>query len=144
MAAIGLCAALQVTPTSDAMETTKKESAVRQINAAIRHFECGEIDCAITLAAAAEGLLGASDNPHIFRDLRASPDAADIDLNLVINWLKHPIEPDAVRISEFEGSLVIARAITKFIAVHHQSTARFKKFLQSASKAGHLPFENSN
>jgi len=37
------------------METSKKTSSQRQIEASISHFERRELDCAITLSAAAEG-----------------------------------------------------------------------------------------
>ena len=99
----------------------------------------GEFDCAITLAASAEGILPATEDPHIFKAIREDPNAQDIDLNLVINWLKHPAGPEPVNISEFEATLTIARAISKFIAVFHQSTRRFDEFLRWGHKAGHLP-----
>ena len=121
------------------VETTKKESSHRQIQAAIAHLHQGEFDCAITLAASAEGILPATEDPHIFKAIREDPNAQDIEVNLVINWLKHPAGPEPVNISEFEATLTIARAITKFIAVFHQSTRRFDEFLRWGHKAGHLP-----
>ena len=121
------------------METTKKDSSHRQIQAAIVHFNEGDLDCAITLAAAAEGILAPTDEPHLFRDLRTSPNAQDIDLNLAINWLKYPDGPDEVQITEFEAAITIARAITKFIAAYHQSTLRFEQFLKRGYESGILP-----
>ena len=109
-------------PSPVILETSKKASAIRQINAAIAHLHQGEIDCAITLAAAGEGTLPATDDPYLFKRLRNYPPAEDIDFNLVINWLKHPVGPEELSIPEFEAAVVIARAITKFTAVYHEST----------------------
>lgn len=123
------------------METSKKESAQRQIEVAIRLFNEGKLDCAITLAAAAEGMLPQTDNPHIFRSLmeRASELRLDLQLNLVINWLKHGGPAETATIEEFEAVLVIARGITKFNAVYHQTCNPFQDFLQWARDGGHLP-----
>lgn len=121
------------------METTKKESSHRQIQAAIAHFHQGELDCAITLAAAAEGILPATEDPNIFKAIREHTNAQDIDFNLVINWLKHSGGPEPVDISEFEATLTIARAISKFIAVFHQNARQFEEFLRWGHKAGYLP-----
>ena len=122
------------------LSTSKKASAIRQINAAVMHFHKGELDCAITLAAAAEGCLPSTDEPHLFKSLRRYPEAKDLDFNLVVNWLKHSsVDPEHIDISEFEATIVVARAITKYIAVYHESTPRFENFLQWGHQAGHLP-----
>ena len=119
------------------METSKKTSALRQIETAIRLFHEGSLDCAITLAAAGENILPATDDPHLFQSLQ--PHNAELDINLVINWLKHPFAPDTATISEFEAAIAIARGITKFVAVYHQSCAPFETFLRWSHEAGHLP-----
>ena len=80
-----------------------------------------------------------TDDPHIFKQLREHPAYKEMDYNLVINWLKHPSEHDEAIISEFEATIIIARAITKFIAVYHQSTNEFERFLRWGHEAGHLP-----
>ena len=121
------------------METSKKTSSQRQIEAGISHFERGELDCSITLSAAAEGILPETDDPHIFKQLKEHPAYNEMKYNLVINWLKHSGGPDKVMISEFEATLIIARAITKFVAVYHQSTDKFERFLRWGHEAGHLP-----
>lgn len=119
------------------LETSRKQSAHRQIEAAIQFFHNGKIDCAITLAAAAENMLPRTNEPHIFQIL--SPYNDDLQINLVINWLKHPNEPETATISEFEAAIVITRAISKFIAVHHQSCQPFNDFLRWGHRVGHLP-----
>jgi hypothetical protein len=120
------------------LPTNKKESSARQLRAAIEHFEAGELDCAITLAAAAEGILSNTDEPYLFRMLRDDPEV-DFDLNLVINWLKHSGEPEEATIPVGEATIVIARAISKFVAVYHRSTERFEQFLRNGHEAGFLP-----
>ncbi|MGD0317030.1 MAG: hypothetical protein ABSB37_14000 [Xanthobacteraceae bacterium] len=117
--------------------TSKKLSALRQINAAIEHFHNGEFECAITLAAAAEGLLPDGQSPSLFRELVQR--ATDLDFNLFINWLKHPVAPEKVTISDFEAAMIIARAISKFFAVYSQSTRRFEEFAVWAREAGLIP-----
>lgn len=122
------------------METTKKASAQRQTEVAIRLFYEGKLDCVITLAGAAEGLLPSVTDPFLFRTIRQM--APDIDLNAFVNWLKHEPKaetPETVVIDEFEAAFTIARAITKFIAVYHQSCDPFEAFLRKAHKDGQLP-----
>ena len=119
------------------MKTSKKESSQRQIQASIKLFHDGDLDCAITLAAAGEGILPPTDDPHLYQALQ--PYHPELDINLVINWLKHHCQPDTATIGEFEAALVIARAITKFVAVHHQSCKSFEDFLRWGHEAGHLP-----
>ena len=123
------------------MITTRQETSQRHIEAAIALFHDGKIDCAITLAAAAEGCLRATTDPHLFQAL--NPLAEKDELNLVINWLKHPQLPETVEIVPFEGVLTICRAITKFIAVYHMSCAPFEDFLIWQREAGY-PFLGTN
>src|ERR1700730_2451159 len=109
------------------IETTKQLAAIRQITAAIEHLRKQEYECAITLAAAAEGLLPPTDEPHIFSAFKKymSPEEfKELNLNLAVNWLKHynPEDLDPVIIPEAVAVWVILRAITKFIAVYHLST----------------------
>jgi hypothetical protein len=119
------------------LSTTRLESAKRHIHAAIRAFRAGEIDCAITLAGAAEGQLPATHEPHLFAQLKA--DAPDIDLNRIINFLKHPRGPDEVVVPQFEAILVIHRAITKFVAVYRKISRGMEEFRLWAIEEGHMP-----
>ena len=68
--------------------TTKRLAAQRQIDAAIAHFFKKELECAITLAAAAESLLPDTEQPHIYRYLRehSAYNDKEIDFNKTINW----------------------------------------------------------
>jgi hypothetical protein len=122
------------------IETTKELSAKRQIHSAILRFRIDEeFECAITLAAAAENILPETDAPHIFKVLKDSPVFKDLDLNRFVNWLKHSGGPDAAKISEFEVTLVIVRAISKFAAVYNKQSGLMSDFVKWAFEKGHLP-----
>jgi hypothetical protein len=118
-------------------ETTKQLAALRQITAAIQHLSKREFECAITLAAAAEGLLPPTDEPHLFPDLKEFIPPEEfkyLDFNMVVNWLKHhkPEDPDPFSILESEPVMLIQRAITKFVAVYHMSTQPMDAFMELA------------
>jgi hypothetical protein len=116
------------------IETTKQLAALRQIVAAIEHFHKQEFECVITLAAAAECLLPPTDGPHLFRQIggrMTSTEFKKTNLNFLVTWLKHddPEDPESVVISEFEAVIALQRAITKFIAVYHESSTGMEEFL---------------
>jgi hypothetical protein len=120
------------------IETTKQLAALPQITAAIAHLRKREYECAITLAAAAEGLLPPTDEPHMFSDLKEFIPREEfkyLDFNMVVNWLKHykPEDPDPFSLPESEAVDLIMRAIAKFIAVYHRSTKRMVAFMEWAS-----------
>jgi hypothetical protein len=121
--------------TAPEIETTKQLAALRQITAAIEHLRKREYECAITLAAAAEGLLPPTDEPHMFQALKEYIPPEEfkyLDFNMVVNWLKHykPEHEDPFSFPESEAANLIHRAITKFIAVYYQSTKRMEQFLE--------------
>lgn len=120
------------------LETSIQDSSLRQACAAIELFHEGKLDCAITLAAAAEGMLPDTDDPHL-RQIFDQALWRELDPNLVINWLKHGGEFETATIAEFEAVFAVGRAITKFVAVYHQSCAPFEGFLRFAHAQGHLP-----
>lgn len=122
-----------------ALKVNKKQASYNQVVAAIDHFHKGELDCSITLAAAAEGMLSTIDERFLLKQLNGVPGAGDINWNLVITWLKHPGDPDLAEISEFEAAITISRAITKFVAAYHQSSPRFEHFLQHIYDEGIVP-----
>ena len=55
------------------IETTKRLAAQRQIDAAVSHLLKSELECAITLANGAEGLLPETESRQIFAYLREHP-----------------------------------------------------------------------
>ena len=119
------------------VETTKQFASMRQTKAAIEHLHKGQLECAITLAAAAEGCLPETAVEHIFRLLRRL--MPQEDFNLVFNWLIHSSGPKSATISEFEAVLAIGRAIQKFVAVYQASCTEFNNFSAWAVEQGHFP-----
>jgi hypothetical protein len=70
-------------------ETTRQLAALFPITAAIEHFYASDLECAITLASAAEGILpDAPQGESLFQKLKAKQDRR-LDINFVQNWLKH-------------------------------------------------------
>jgi putative transcriptional regulator len=111
------------TMTSDrkTLKITKVEGATRQTVSAIEAFIRGDLDIAITLAGAAEGMLSRQGN-YLFSYLRDSPRAQDVEkkewvraLNEERDWLKHA-DPDHATVLELErehAAIMIARAASK-------------------------------
>lgn len=120
------------------IETSKRLAAQRQIHGAIEHFEDSEFECAITLAAAGEGVLPATEKPHLFAKLKAwfaalpQQTEGENNPNAVITWLKHPGGADTATIDELEAIVAITRAISKFAAVQTGVTQRMRTFLDWA------------
>jgi hypothetical protein len=122
------------------VETSKQLAALEQIHAAIWHCRNERFECAITLAAAAEGLLPTTTEPHLFQLLINSPLARnDFDYNSIINWLKHPVPPDDHVIPEFEVAIIIVRAISKFNAIYQNGSPAMRDFVRWTFEQGHLP-----
>jgi hypothetical protein len=122
------------------VETSKQLAALQQIHAAILHCKNEAFECAITLAASAEGLLPSTTERHLFQLLKNSPVArSDFDYNSVINWLKHPVGPDDNAIPEFEVAIIIVRAISKFIATYRRGSPAMRSFVRWTFEQGHLP-----
>jgi hypothetical protein len=119
---------------------TKKEAALRQITAAIQHFEDGEYECAITLAGAAEGqLVPEKGSRHLFSELqtRVPPEFKDERewvtwLNTPRDWLKHQTADlgDEWNFEQYDAAIMILRSITKFQWTYRQGTKRMQKFLE--------------
>ena len=94
---------------------------MRQIHAAIEHLQRGDLECAMTLAAAGEGMLPPTDEPH-FSEL-----ARMTEVNDIVDWLRlgpmkdkenrRRVRGQTVTIQQSEAIFVIYRAIAKFDAV---------------------------
>jgi hypothetical protein len=82
------------------IRTTKQLAATRQIQAAIKHFRNDDYECAITLAAAAEGLLPPTGYPHMFSVLKDSPFFEKGDINLFHHLAK---TSDRTRRNHYSG-----------------------------------------
>ena len=118
------------------IETNKKRASLRQIRAAIGHFDLKQYECAMTLAGAGESIL--PDNPlmHLFNVLKGK--FSGKELNLFRNWLKHATGPDKMTIDELEVVIAISRAIQKFVATYKESHQDFQRFSDWAIGAGYI------
>ena len=125
-------------------ETTRQLAALFQITAAIEHFYNGDLECTITLAGAAEGVLpDAPEGASLFQHLKASSakHARKLDINFVQNWLKHGryngYEIEEMRITPFLTAIALWRAITKFVAVYEKETPETEKFMVWSREIGY-------
>lgn len=122
------------------VETNKQLTALSQIHYALVLFRQNELECAITLAAAAEGTIPPTEEPHLFTVLKNSQlSRKEFDYNHTINWLKHPIAPDDFDIWEFEAAIIIVRAVSKFFTVYKTGSPTMKSFVRWTFEQGHLP-----
>jgi hypothetical protein len=129
------------------IETCVHYASMRQIHAAIEHLHHGDFECAITLAAAGEGMLPATDKPHFLEKVKKlsnsigpQEDGATRP-NDITNWLKHA-EADknhyeTATILQLEVIVIIYRAITKFEAIFEdQKTPQMLSFKNWAREHG--------
>jgi hypothetical protein len=120
-------------------KVSKKDAAWRQIAMAIGCLYIGEWECAITLAAAAEGQIqniNDGNTQSLFewtRDLKSKADAESerksvAELNGTRDWLKHNNAQNDILIAEIEAIFMIHRALNKYKAVHHDKAEEISKF----------------
>lgn len=131
---------------SQSIGTNIRFASTRQIHAAIYHMHQGHFECAITLAAAGEGILPDTDDPHFRQKVKAleqklpKDNKGEIRANAFINWLKHgrvaPNEDqiEGATIDRLEVIVTIWRAISKYIAVYGHSTPEMQTFAVWAAK----------
>ena len=123
------------------IETTTKLASMRQIHAAIEHHGKQNWECAITLAAAAEGMLPATDEPHFRQKVKefaaGLPESAEgvSNPNDFITWLKHGTvngeKCEKATIDDGEAPAVIWRAITKFYAVYKEVSPQMQSWQET-------------
>jgi arginyl-tRNA synthetase len=114
---------------------------MRQIHAAIDHLYNGDFECAMTLAAAGEGILLDTDEPHFRQKVQALSSSPEIKEaggatgpNAIINWLKHGTlvkrgpKVEKATITEVEVLATIWRGISKFEAVYGSQTPQMLVF----------------
>jgi hypothetical protein len=121
------------------IETTKRLAAQRQIDAAVSHLHKSEVESAITLATAAEGLLPDTGGRGVSAYLLEHPLSKQVDLDKTIDWLKRSAPPDAATIFEFEAAVVIARVLGKFAAAYTEVPSEWYDFLSWGVVKGHWP-----
>ncbi len=118
------------------VETNKKWASLRQIRAAIGHFEQKQYECAMTLAGAGESILPDNALMHLFNVLKGK--FSGKELNLFRNWLKHASGPDNITIDELEVVVAISRAIQNFVATYEEIHPDFERFSKWALDAGYI------
>jgi hypothetical protein len=123
------------------VDVTRKAAAQRQIDAAIANLKNSELECAITLAAAAETMLPDTTTDYAFGYLRRHPAFTTnaIDFNETINWLKHNIAPDRKIIFAQEAAFIIFRAMSKFGAIYDEGPMEWSEFLHWGVERGFWP-----
>jgi hypothetical protein len=127
------------TATDLRIETTKRLAAHRQIDAALGHLHKSELEAAIALATAAEGLLPDAEGRGVSAYLQKHELSKQVDIDKTIDWLKRDAPPDAATISEFEAAAVIARAMSKFAAAYTDAPPEWYDFLSWGVTKGHWP-----
>src|SRR5260221_9155860 len=123
------------------MDTITRFAPMRKIHAAIEHLKRQDFECAITLAAAAEGMLPSTENPYFHEKVKAFaaglPQEAEgaKGPNDVITWLKHGTyngqKCDSATIEHFECVATIWRAISKFIAVYDDASPQMASWAKA-------------
>jgi len=120
------------------IDVTAQVASMRQIHAAIEHDGLQNYECAITLAAAAEGMLPITENEHFHKKVKAFaaalPEGTEgaTDPNDTITWLKHGTfkgkKCEEATIDHAEVMVTIWRAITKFQAVYDEVSPQMKSW----------------
>jgi hypothetical protein len=122
------------------IETTKRLTAQRLIDAALGHLHKSELEAAIALATAAEGLLPEAERRRrVSAYLHEHKLSTQVDIDKTIDWLKRNAPPDAATIFEFEAAVVIARVMSKFAAAYTDAPAEWYDFLSWGVAQGHWP-----
>jgi hypothetical protein len=121
------------------IETTKRLAAQRQIGAALGHLHRSELEAAMALATAAQGLLPDAEGRRVSAYLEAHRLSKQVDVDKTVDWLKRCAPPDVATISEFEAAVVIARAMSKFAAAYTDAPAEWYDFLSWGVAKGHWP-----
>lgn len=129
---------------------TKKEAASRQIHAAISHLYNEEYECVITLAGAAEDILGNIEPLHLWKVLmHKRPDGhSEKEWSTILtetrNWLKHPADSlgPKRKISEVEAAIMLIRAVSKFHAQYKESTETMQQFVMWFTRSGFASTED--
>jgi hypothetical protein len=145
-----------VTTTPVPIDTNIRHASMRQIHCAIEHVYRGDYECAITLAAAAEGMLPDTDEPHFRQkevELSKSPEikaaGGAIGPNDYINWLKHGSFGGGPRVENAtipaeESLKTVWRAITKYRASYDDLSPQMLSFRGWATEWLQKDLEQNN
>jgi hypothetical protein len=127
---------------AEKLNTSISKSAMRQIHVAIELLHKSQFDSAVTLAAAADGMLPKTTKPTLFSKLKALADSLPTDepgakgANDFSVWLKHGAAdkkgnetgPETAVISKLEAVVMITRAVSHYNAVYGGLTPQMGAF----------------
>lgn len=122
-----------------AIDTNLRLASMRQIHCAIEHAYRGDYECAITLAAAAEGMLVEPTEQYLRQKVKAVAQSEEIKAaggatrpNDYSIWLKHGtfngVKTQNATISAEESLLWVSRAISKFKTVYNEISPQMMSF----------------
>ena len=125
------------------IETDLRIASMRQIHCAIEHIERGDYECAITLAATAEGMLPEPEKPYFRGKVKAISKSEGIKAaggatgpNDYSIWLKHGtlngVKTENAIIPDEESVVWVYRAISKFNAVYDDRSPQMESFCKWA------------
>jgi hypothetical protein len=128
-----------------AIDTNIRLAAMRQIHCAIEHLKEGHYEAAITLAAAAEGMLPETEARHLrpaVKEMSKRPNIQEAggstDPNACSVWLKHGTvdgkRVEAITIPAEESMVIVCRAMSKFNAVYDDMTPQMAAFHTIATR----------
>jgi hypothetical protein len=119
-------------------------ASMRQIHIAIELLHRSELEAAMSVASAAEGVLPEPSKPYLRLKEQAAVEALPKDskgalgINDFANWTKHGEvnhqRVERARLSELEVINMIVRAISKFIALYDEKTQQMSEFNEWATK----------
>ena len=130
--------------TQETGKVSVQTASRRQILAAIEHIRKSELEAAITLGLAAEGMLPKTEKEHLFPRVKAlgksleGAEDGSVGPNDVGVWLKHgtyqgkPCE--SANIFDLEAFVAIERAISKFAAIYGVISKEMVDFVEWALK----------
>ena len=125
------------------IDTDVRIASMRQIHCAIEHIERGDYECAITLSAAAEGMLPEPNKPYFrgrVQDMAKREEIKNaggaVKPNDYSVWLKHGtfngIKTEKATIPDEESVVWIYRAISKFNALYDDYSPQMISFCRWA------------
>jgi len=120
------------------IETTKRLAAQREIDAALGHLQKSELEAAIALATAAEGLLPDVEARRVSAYLHEHPLSKQVDIDKTIDWLTRNVPPDAATISEFEASRCVCPCDEQICGCLHRCAGRMVRLPVVGRRQGAL------
>jgi len=112
-----------------AHKDNERLAAQRQIAAALGRLHKTELEAAIALATAAEGLLPDAEGRRVSAYPQEHKLGKQVDIDKTIDWLKRGAPPDAATIFELEAAVVNARVMSEFADAYGDAPLRVVRLL---------------